>query len=241
VSHDWIFKVLEQCNFGQNLLRWLKILNTGGTSKILLNKMLTTEYELLRGVRQGDVLSPILYILTLEPLLEKIRQDTSISGLHIPNKGIQKVLAFADDTNFFVKNTNSVGKIVCMFQQFGRASGSLINVNKTKIMGIGEGLTFGNDNTIEVVPEIKILGIYYTNSINQNSPENWAHLMVQIESKIKKIYYKQATIFGRSILINTFIEPKLVYPATSLDPPAEIDFRSVAIISNGTSHWPQPL
>ena len=46
--------------------------------------------------------------------------------------------------------------------------------------------------------------------------------MVQIESKIKKIYYKQATIFGRSILINTFIEPKLVYPATSLDPPAEI-------------------
>ena len=99
VSHEWMFKVLKQCNVGDNFLRWVKILNTGATSKILINKTLTTKYKLLRGVRQGDVLSPILYIMTLEPLLEKVRQDISITGLHIPNKGLQKLLAFADDTN----------------------------------------------------------------------------------------------------------------------------------------------
>ena len=56
-------------------MKWVEILNTGASSKILINKTLTSEYKLLRGVRQGDVLSPILYIMTLEPLLEKIRQD----------------------------------------------------------------------------------------------------------------------------------------------------------------------
>ena len=184
VSHEWMFKVLKQCNVGEYFLKWVKILNTGASSKILLNKVLTTKYELLRGVRQGDVLSPIIYILSLEPLLEKIRQDTSITGLHIPNKGIQKLLAFADDTNFFVNTKISIENIMRTFQHFGNASGSLINVNKTKIMVIGEGLNFNNDNSIEIVQEIKLLGIFYKNAINQSSERNWDHLLVQIKSKL---------------------------------------------------------
>ena len=223
VSHEWIFKVLNHCNIGDSFLRWVKILNTGATSKILLNKILTSEYKLLRGVRQGDVLSPILYILCLEPLLEKVRQDISITGLHIPNKGIQKLLAFADDTNFFVKDIASIFKIIRIFQNFGRASGSKINVDKTKIMQIGQGLIFDDDNiSIDIVQEIKLLGIYYKNALNQTTPRNWDLIVAQVESKLNKIYYKQATIFGRSILVNTFIEPKLVYPAMTLDPPTEI-------------------
>ena len=222
VSHKWLFKVLKENNFGPNFIRWISILNDGATSKILLNKILTHEYQLHRGVRQGDVLSPILYILTIEPLLEKIRQDTSISGLHIPNKGTQKLLAFADDTNFFVNDKDSITKITSTFEHFGRASGSLININKTKIMDIGEGLDLDDETRIEKVKEIKLLGIFYENNINQTSLRNWEHLINQIESKINKIYYKQASIFGRSILVNTFIEPKLIYPATSLDPPKEI-------------------
>ena len=222
VSHEWLFKVLKENNFGPNFIRWISILNNGATSKILLNKVLTSEYQLHRGVRQGDVLSPILYILTIEPLLEKIRQDISITGLHIPNKGTQKLLAFADDTNFFVNDKNSIINITRTFEQFGKASGSLININKTKIMDIGRGLELDDDTRIEKVMEIKLLGIYYENAINQTSLRNWEHLINQIESKTNKIYYKQASIFGRSILVNTFLEPKLIYPATTLDPPKEI-------------------
>ena len=101
-------KVLKENNFGPYFLKWISILNDGATSKILLNNTLSTEYTLYRGVRQGDVMSPILFILTLEPLLDKIRQDGSITSLHIPNKGCQKLLAFADGTNFFTKNKESI-------------------------------------------------------------------------------------------------------------------------------------
>ena len=45
-------------------------------------------------------------------------------------------------------------------------------------------------------------------------------------------------MFGRAILVNTFIEPKLIYPATSLDPPVEIvkNFKKIvrAFIFKGT-------
>ena len=222
VSHEWMRKVLKENNFGPNFLKWISILNEGATSKILLNKSLTNEFTLHRGVRQGDVMSPILYILTLEPLLEKIRQDVSITGLHIPNRGTQKLLAFADDTNFFTNDTRSIVNILDTFKNFGRASGSLININKTKCMDIGKGVDQDKPNDVQTVEQIKLLGIFYTNSLNQESKANWDHISKQIESKINKIYYKQSSIFGRAILVNTFIEPKLIYPATSLDPPPEV-------------------
>ena len=90
-------------------------------------------------------------------------------------------------------------------------------------MQIGQGFIFDDDNiSIDIVQEIKLLGIYYKNALNQTTPRNWDLIVAQVESKLNKIYYKQATIFGRSILVNTFIEPKLVYPAMTLDPPTEI-------------------
>ena len=238
VSHEWLFKVLKENNFGPNFLKWISILNDGATSKILLNKGLTSEYTLHRGVRQGDVLSPILYILTLEPLLEKIRQDVSITGLHIPNKGVQKLLAFADDTNFFTNNVGSINSILDTFNEFGRASGSLININKTKCMAIGEGVDRIEDINVQIVDNIKLLGIFYANSMNQKLITNWDFINKHVEAKINKIFYKQSSIFGRAILVNTFIEPKLIYPATSLDPPPEVlnSFKKIirAFIFKGT-------
>ena len=223
VSHEWLLKVLEQCNFGNYFLRWIKILNFGATSKILLNKILISEYEIRRGVRQGDVLSPILYILSLEPFLEKIRQDTSITGLHIPNKDFQKIIAFADDTIFFfTRDSDSIKRIIKHFEHYGEGSGSLINNQKTKCMQIGAGVDLDQDITLETVNELKMFGIFYNNSIDQISTNNWDHLITDIEHKLNKIYYKQATIFGRSILVNTFIEPKIIYPAITLDPPLNI-------------------
>ena len=50
---------------------------------------------------RGGGLSMILYVLSLEPLLESIRLDNNITGIKIPGKSTQNLLAFADDTNFF--------------------------------------------------------------------------------------------------------------------------------------------
>ena len=222
MSHAWLFKVLKHCNFSEVVINIIRTLYRDAQSKVLVNKTLSSALTLCRGCRQGDSLSGTIYILCLEPLLEKIRQDTSISGLHIPNKGIQKLIAFADDTNFFLKNSDSIIKILQMFKHFGRASGSLINVNKTKLMAIGEGIDIEHELSVEIVQEIKMLGLFYKNALNQSSEQNWAKLIAETESKINKIYYKQATIFGRAILVNTFIEPKLVYPAMTLDPPISV-------------------
>ena len=87
-----------------------------------------------------------------------------------------------------MNNKESTTKIINTFEHFGRASGSIIDINKTKIMDIGNGLDFDDENRIDKVNEIKLLGIFYVNAVNQTSLSNWDHLIAQIESKVNKIF-----------------------------------------------------
>ena len=224
VSHKWLFKVLKHSNFSDNIINVIRLLYADARSQVLVNKTLSRDLLLGRGCRQGDSLSGTLYILCLEPLLEKVRQDISITGLHIPNKGCQKLAAFADDTNFFPRDVESVGRIIQTFTLFGRGSGSKINITKTQCMKIGNWGDFeptidNLDAEIKMVNVIKLLGLHYVNNIDQTDMHNWDGILESVRSKLNKIYYKQSSIFGRAILVNVFIEPKIIYKATIFDPP----------------------
>ena len=66
-----------------------------------MNNGLSTGYfKLSRGTKQGDPLSPYLFILVLEILFIQVRNDPSVQGFKIGDIEI-KLSAFADDTTFF--------------------------------------------------------------------------------------------------------------------------------------------
>ena len=63
-------------------------------------------FEIKRGVRQGDPLSPYLFIIALEILNISIRENKEIIGIKVGNEEI-KLNIFADDLTTFVKSTRS--------------------------------------------------------------------------------------------------------------------------------------
>lgn len=67
----------------------------GCRTTIRANNNIGVEVEILRGVKQGDPLTPLVFNLCLEPLLEIIEKNTG--GIKINEANKVSVLAFADD------------------------------------------------------------------------------------------------------------------------------------------------
>ena len=163
VSHSFIHKTLETSNFGPYFKKWIKIIYSNPFSALLINNKFSKLFPIERSVKQGDPLSSLIYVLTLEPLLEKIRCDKLISGIKIPGGQVKKISAYADDTNFIIQHPKDIRKILNHYELFSKASGAKLNKNKSKIMQIGKTNHDVAFEDIEVVKEIKILGVVFIN------------------------------------------------------------------------------
>lgn len=104
---------------------------------VLNNGYATNWFKPFTGVRQGCPLSPYLFILTAEPMSNKIRQSIDFKGISVFEKEI-KVSQFADDTNLFCANLSSVEKGLQIVAEFGAISGLKLNVKKTEAMRLGK-------------------------------------------------------------------------------------------------------
>ena len=63
---------------------------------------MTSPFLIGRGVRQGCALSPLLYVLTVEPFTHAIRASPHIKGLPLPEGGEVSLCQYADDSTVIV-------------------------------------------------------------------------------------------------------------------------------------------
>jgi len=86
----------------------------------------------LSSVRQGCSLSPLLYILYLEPLAFKIQNDINIKGLVVPSGTFHIIMSlYADDNTTILTDNMSLNHFFNHVNSFQKLSGSKINFSKS--------------------------------------------------------------------------------------------------------------
>ena len=137
VSWKFISKVLDYFNFGRSIKTWISLFQNGAESCILQNGFMSDFFNRKRGCRQGDLISPYIFILCAEILGKIIRNNKDIKGIHINNKEF-KLSQYADDTQLLLDGSEiSLKEALRTLKQYYIISGLKINVDKTRALWIG--------------------------------------------------------------------------------------------------------
>jgi mannosylglycoprotein endo-beta-mannosidase len=77
VKWDYLLEVMQQMGFGSKWCSWVSIFLSTANTSVLLNGARGPWFRHSRGLRQGDPLSPLLFILAMEPLQKLFDLATS--------------------------------------------------------------------------------------------------------------------------------------------------------------------
>ena len=81
ISWKLIDKVFDYFKFGPDIKHWIRLFQSGVESYILQNGFMSEFFYLKRGCRQGDPVSPYIFILCVEVLGYMIRKDKKLKEL----------------------------------------------------------------------------------------------------------------------------------------------------------------
>lgn len=72
VSHNFMLQVMRSLGFPKGLLSVIRGFYSGIRSKVVVNGILSNQFDVRSGVRQGCPLSPFSFICVIEPFLKHI-------------------------------------------------------------------------------------------------------------------------------------------------------------------------
>jgi len=136
---EWRFleEVLKK-GFDNSWINWIMECVRTVSFSVLINGSPYGQFEPTRGLRQGDPLSPSLFILCVDVLSTLMTQETlegKIQAIRISNGGpAVSHLLFADDSLFFLKaHQKNSTNLLQIFDEYKETSGPLINFAKSSI------------------------------------------------------------------------------------------------------------
>ena len=216
LSWNFLSNALRSFNFGNSFINWISVFYTNISSCVTNNGFSSPMFKVERGVRQGDPLSPYLFIIALELLLIKIRNDPCIKGIKIDNTEV-KLAAFADDLTTFLQDKGSLEHLFSILKAFEGCSGLKLNKDKTEAYWLGSSHNCNDSLDIETVNKpMKILGIYFTYNSRLKNELNFDATLKSLKKTLNNWQWRNLTVLGKIQIIKTFAMPKLLLRASVL-------------------------
>jgi hypothetical protein len=163
IKHKIIWAMLKSYGVQTKMITLLQKIYEKSQSAVRIGNDYGEWFQTDVGTRQGDPLSPLLFIAYLERVMDQVRQNTcgiNIGGIVINN------LRFADDIDLVDEDASSLQRLVEQTKTAAEQSGLMLNTNKTKTMVFGdrsiESSIHVAGNIIENVEKFEYLGSLLT-------------------------------------------------------------------------------
>ena len=132
INHNKLIESLEKTEIDGNDLRIIANLYKNQFSSIKINGELTESFEVQKGVRQGCVLSPLLYNLYSEQIFKDLEKFNRIKIGEINYTNLR----YANDTVLIGDSEPALQELIHEINKRGQKLGLNINIQKTKCMRI---------------------------------------------------------------------------------------------------------
>lgn len=162
VKHAKMIEILRSMNVDENDIRCIQNLYWNQTATVRIGDLETEEIPINRGVRQGCILSPLLFNIYSEKIFEEAINSME-KGIKVNGQFINNV-RYADDTTLMAHTVEDLQELVDAVANHSQNFGLNINVAKTKYMIISKTTSTQNSNitvngaNVEKVTRFKYLG-----------------------------------------------------------------------------------
>jgi hypothetical protein len=212
-------KLRDEKNLPCHVIKVLQSLYQAGTAQVFYKGIKSNTIRLTQGVRQGSILSPYLYNIYTNYLLEKIRNKKI--GTVLANHSTS-ITSYADDIILMSATLRGLQEMIDTCINYGYENGIKFNPTKTEFIISGQptmkNITLNIDGT-DVLPtkSLKHLGFHWMTHATNISSINKSHLEHRINdfraasaalitSGIRFLHPNSISTLYQSLLI-----PRLLY------------------------------
>lgn len=154
VPHDSIFRALHRHNAPTHIIELIKEQYKDSSTTITYANLSSKKIEILRGVKQGDALSPLLFNLVTDELFQILGEQY---GYKLSNIGSTNIRCFADDMCLISGSKVGMGYLIEKTVEFLNERGLQVNANKCMSIALEKGYK-GKKSKIVTEPIFNIKG-----------------------------------------------------------------------------------
>ena len=129
----------------------LRNLYAGQEATVKTGHGTTDRFQIRKGVHQSSILSPCLFNLYAEYIMQNARLDEAPAGIKFAGRNMYN-LRYADDTSLMVESEEELKSLLMKVKEQSEKPGLILNIQKIKITVFGPIISWQIDGeTLETV------------------------------------------------------------------------------------------
>ncbi|XP_021971650.1 uncharacterized protein LOC110866811 [Helianthus annuus] len=213
INWKFLFHLMDLMGFPEKWICWIKGCLVSGMGSVLVNGSPTAEFKYKRGLRQGDPLSPFLFIIAMEVInlfMNRVVNLGLFKGFELPNGGPNlSHLCYADDVLFIGSwSEQNVVILSRLLRWIYLVTGLKVNYSKCKLFGIGVDDMEISRLAAKLNCEVGRFPFVYLGipiGANMNRAKNWNPVIERLKAKLSKWKGRHLSMVGRMTLAKSVL------------------------------------